>query len=384
MDGRSVAVRGLELAALAVVGLLVVGQLMGQPVLLSYVETGSMAPTMQPGDGFVAIPTAVAGPIEEGDVIVFDADRLHGGGLVTHRVIGRTDRGFVTKGDANPFTDQDGVEPPVQEEQVVAKALAVGGKVVVIPHLGTGVIAVGGALEWIQQRLAGVFRTRALLGTQGLAYLLFGTGVLAYLASLLAEQRTDRRRDRRADRNVEVFDAGAAVAGLTLLLVVVVTASMVVGSGPHAFEVISSTNDAPGARVIPHGQTETLEYAVPSNGLLPVVVFLEPGGDGVDVSPRELYVGSNDRATATVTLTAPGETGRYRRFIVEHRYLALLPRETIRGLYTVHPWLPILAIDALVGLGFAGLGAALVGTGRIRVRRGREVSLGSRIRRWFR
>jgi signal peptidase len=42
-----------------------------------------MQPTLDTGDGFVAIPEAVAGEIEEGDVITFRAEELQGGGLTT-------------------------------------------------------------------------------------------------------------------------------------------------------------------------------------------------------------------------------------------------------------------------------------------------------------
>jgi len=59
---------------------LVAGQALGQPVGLSYVETESMSPTMEPGDGFVPVPTHVAGPIEEDDVVVFKAEELRRGG----------------------------------------------------------------------------------------------------------------------------------------------------------------------------------------------------------------------------------------------------------------------------------------------------------------
>jgi signal peptidase I len=97
--------RALPVAVAAVVLLFVLGQLPGQPILLSYVATGSMEPTMDAGDGFVAVPSAVTGPPSEGDVVVFDARELHDGGLTTHRVVDETDEGDVTKGDANPFTD---------------------------------------------------------------------------------------------------------------------------------------------------------------------------------------------------------------------------------------------------------------------------------------
>ena len=386
MDTRGGLIRAVELLLLAIVIAVVAGQLLGQPVLLSYVETGSMEPTLHPGDGFIAVPMAVGDSVEPGDVIVFRAEHLQGGGLTTHRVVGQTDDGYVTKGDANPFTDQSGGEPPVQRGQIVAKALQVGGTIVVIPNLGLVVIAVQGALSSVQYGLAGLLGTRAVLGTQGVAYLLFGLGVLAYAASVLLEGEGDgrKRRARSIDRE-GTLDTRLVIVGFALVLVAVITASMVFAGGAHKFEVVSSQSDAPGSRVIATGTSENVTYRVPSNGVIPVVVFLEPGSDGVSATPEELYVPSGEVREATITLTAPPRTGYYPKFLIEHRYLGVLPRSTIRALYGVHPWLPIVAIDALVGGGFVGIGAALVGFGRIRTRtRTPNVSLVSRFRRWLR
>ncbi|MYL68635.1 signal peptidase I [Halorubrum distributum] len=91
------------LAVLAVIAL-VVGQLTGQPVLLGYVTSGSISPTLEAGDGFVAVPATMSDDIELGDVIVFDAIELQGGGLTTHRVVGIIDEGYITRGDNNPFS----------------------------------------------------------------------------------------------------------------------------------------------------------------------------------------------------------------------------------------------------------------------------------------
>ena len=368
------------LVAVFVVSLLA-GQLLGQPVLLAFVETGSMAPTMEPGDGFVAVPMAIAGPVETGDVVTFRAETLNGGGLTTHRVVGETSSGYVTKGDANPVTDQDGDEPPVGRERIVAKALQIGGTVVVIPNLGLLVVGIGDLLSTVQRTLATLFGTRALLGTQGLAYLLFAAGVLSYVVSTVLASDQQRRQTRR---ETGVLDARLVIVALTAILVVLLTASMVVPAGAQTFRFVSSQSNAPGPGVIPTGDSENLTYVVPSNGFVPTIVYLEPQESGIDVTPQQLYIGSGGEANATVTLTAPPETGNYERRLVEHRYLALLPRPVIHGLYTTHPWLPIIAINAIVGLGFAGIASAVVGWGAIRVdSRGRR-SVIARLRRWFR
>lgn len=193
MSLRSVAYTLLVGLVVLVAVSLAAGSVLGQPILLSYVETGSMEPTPEPGDGFVAIPAQLTGPPEEGDVVVFRAEEIQDGGLTTHRIVGETDRGYISRGDANPFTDQDNDEPPVKDAQIVAVAWAPGGEVFVVPHLGTTVQAVQGSLQWVQRNLAGALGTRALLGPQGLAYLLFGITTLYYL---VGEYRSREGKDR--------------------------------------------------------------------------------------------------------------------------------------------------------------------------------------------
>jgi signal peptidase len=137
--------------------------------------------------------------------------------------------------------------------------------------------------------------------------------------------------------------------------------------------------------VVPAGESAELRYPVGNGGLVPTRVFLEPASDGVEVRPAELSVSGRSVANATVALQAPPETGYYRRYVTEHRYLAVLPAPVIRGLHALHPWAPVVAIDALLGGTFYLLGTALVGTGRVRARsRRRELPLSTRVRRWLR
>lgn len=384
MTARRLAEYALGGLVLVLVGSLLLGQLLGQPVLLAYVETGSMAPTMQPNDGFVALPPGIAGPIEAGDVVTFDARTLQGGGLTTHRVVGQTDAGFITKGDANPVTDQDSGEPVVPPDRIVAVALQVGGDTVVIPQLGLLVTGIGSLLSAVQRQLAVTLGTRAVLGTQGLAYLLFGFGVVAYAISTYAESQGPRRPARSRRRQTGSVNGETLVLVATLLIVGLVTASMIVPAGGESFTIVSSQSDAPGPRVIHQGTSESLTYVVPSNGLLPVIAYFEPTSDGVTIDPDRIHVPGSTTGNVTVTLTAPPSTGSYTRSFVEHRYLALLPGDTIDDLHRLHPWLPILALDLLVGLGFAGISLALVGRGPIRLEDRRGRSLRTRLRRWLR
>ena len=363
----------LQLAAVLVVVSLVVGQLLGQPILLSYVETGSMQPTLDPGDGFVAIPTQLAGGIGTGDVVTFEAQEIQGGGLTTHRVVEETERGYVTRGDNNPFTDQDGGEPIVQDADVVAKALQVGGGVVVIPHLGTVVMGLQSGLDAAQTRLAVTFGVRSLQGTQGLAYIIFGLSIVAYAVDwyLNAGGRESRSRDRSRDDGTSVI---AILGVLALVLMATATAAMVVPAGTQEYGVVSAEFESENPTVIESGTSQTIEYVVPNAGLVPVYAYVEPASPGVDVEPQRLTVGSRGEASTTVTLSAPDETGYYRLFVVEHRYLAVLPPGVVDELHGVHPWAPLVVINGLLGGGIVAAGMALLRgePARLRSRGSRE------------
>jgi signal peptidase len=76
-----------------------------------------------------------------------------------------------------------------------------------------------------------------------------------------------------------------------------------------------------------------------------------------------------------VTITALPETGVYRMYLTEHRYLGLLPTPLIKQLHGVHPWLPVVVIDAVVAVPFYLAGMALLGRGRLRSRPSRRSSL---------
>ena len=385
MTLRSTVVTGVYVVLFVVAALLLLGAVFGQPVLLSYVETGSMSPTLEPGDGFVAVPTALDSSVEAGDVIVFDAEEIDDGGLVTHRVVEVTDQGYITQGDANPVTDQDGGEPPVQDGQVYARALTLNGNVVAIPRLGTPVEIAGSLVSSVQQRLAILFGTRTLLGTQGLAYLLIAFGAITYVLAAGAERLRTSTDSRSSARRTGAIAPGPVIAGMTVLLLLVTTAAMVVPAGPYDLTSVSSQTPSDRADVIERGTTQNATYTTSSSGPLPTVSVVETRTDGIEVDANHAYVEGRSEATYNLTIRAPDETGPFVETVHEYRYLALLPQETILSLHAVHPWLPILAINILVGSTFLVVSLLLVGLDPVRLtRHPREIPTAVRLRRRLR
>lgn len=356
----------IVVCVIAVVTLLV-GHVLGVPILLSYVESGSMEPSIDEGDGFIAIPTGPTSDIDTGDVVVFEAKDIDDGGLTTHRVVAETENGYVTQGDANPVTDQDSGEPYVTDGQVVATAWQVNGHVVTIPYLGTTAMGVESGLETIQWRLASVLGTTAVLGTQGLAYLLIVAGLVIAGASLVFDRHTDRKRTRERSRSrQDMFDTRTLVLSFAALVCIVTFATMVAMSGPTEIGIVSADFDSERPTVIETGETEIQTWEIGYTGVIPVVTLVEPASQGIEVEGGDATLLPGESINASVALTAPGETGYYLRTFSEYRYFAVLPSPFIHSLHAIHPWVAMAAVTGVMGALFTLPFALALGTGSVR------------------
>lgn len=352
--------------------------LIGQPALLGYVESGSMDPTLSTGDGYVPVPAILAGEITAGDVVTFESDQIEGGQATTHRVVEVTGSGYITKGDANAFTDQDSGAPPVTDDQITAVALQVNGEVLRIPGFGTGVALLRGLLAGIQATLGGVFGTELFGGERGLAVTLFGLGTALLVVEFVAGRRgrPDRTRSRSRSRfGVGQIDSRLVVGGLTVLLMLVATVGMLGPAGTTSLELISAESDAETPRVTAAGGTTERPFVSENRGLLPLRVFLEPTSEGIEVSDRRFSLGRGESHEQLLRTSAPEEIGLYQRSVTEYRYFTVLPIPVIDALHEIHPAVALLAVDLVIGGVVAMVGIAVVGTGSLRIReRSREGS----------
>ena len=357
--------------------LLLVSQLLGQPAIV-FVETGSMAPTLQPNDGYLAVPEMLAGEPEVGDVILFQSQNLGGGELTTHRVVEITDEGYITQGDANPFTDQDGDEPPVSEGQIKSVALTVGDGIVVIPGLGASVTAVRSVGTAIQNVVLVPLGLDIEVTTLSTAAMVTGLVLFVYGTVTGATDKRQRSRTRGG-----IFENAIIVnAVLALVVIIALNISMLLPSGVYQYEILSSESPTDNPQIIPVGGESEVTYAMQNSGYLPVVVFLEAAGDGVAVSDAQIYVPRRSTVETSITMQAPDQTGSYLRFVREYRYLVVLPPSLIASLHTIHPIVAIAGINLFVGSVVVGVFVATVGTDRLRLRsRKRELELGEELRR---
>ncbi len=365
-------------AFIGLVLLLLLSQLIGQPMIV-FVETGSMAPTLEPNDGYIAVPAIFAGEINEGDVILFMSQDLGGGELTTHRVVGQTDEGYITQGDANPFTDQDGAEPPISDGQIKAVAITVGGDIIVIPGLGASITAITAVVE---SAAVSVFEPIGIdppdVSTLSMAILTVGLILFVFSS---ARQGTDKRARGGSGRGL-LGNAFVVIVILTLVVIIPLNFSMLLPSGVYQYEVLSSTSPTDDEQVIQAGSSGEVTYMMRNSGHLPVISFIEPASAGVEIHEHEHYVPRRSSVNTSITMHAPEETGVHLRFVREYRYLVVLPPSLIASLHAIHPIVAIGAINLFVAALVVVISISTIGTDRLRLRsRSRELPIEDTIRR---
>lgn len=364
---------------------LVLGQVLGQPVLLAYVTSGSMEPTISEGDGFLTMPAAVTGPPSEGDIVTFRAQGIEEGGLTTHRIVDETGQGYITRGDANPFTDQDGGEPPVTSDRIVATAVQIGGIVITIPGLGVAIEAIQGGLGVAVSTVIGATGLDLSLSSGSAGSWLFGLGLVVFVISLRPTDDEGVDRDRTVTRGgeSESIDGRSVSILLLILLLVPANAAMILPSGQTPV-TIDGAEVASAERVAAGDPVET-EFRAQNNGLVTVLLVFEPADEDVTIDPATSGISSGQSASSTVTVPAPEPDVERTVVITEYRYIVLMPESVILTLHELHPVVALGAINLLVGGGFLGFVGGILGFGESRLRdTSREIPLRLRIKQWLR
>jgi signal peptidase len=312
--------------------------------------------------------------VSEGDVVTFDAKTIEGGRLTTHRVVRETSQGFVLRGDANAFTDQQGGEPPVPRDRIVAEAVQINGQVVVIPNLGDYVGSLRRLFDSIGSHLG-------LSVNQVISFIL----VAAFVAYLLdgGGARGENRVDRSAGRSTG-FSGLLFIGGAVALMLAASTLSMTAASGVIALPYDSIEPGAAQQGGIPAGTTQNASVELTNGGLVPMTAVLSTDDPNATLGREQVYLGPQSNATVNVSITAPAKPGEYEVSVERQQYLAVLPGGVLSTLSSAGHWLAVAVVDLLLAGVVAAFGAMLVGGGRVRLRPTRAVPTEVGLLRWVR
>ena len=286
---------------LIVIGLAVIAMIGGVlPVQILYASSGSMEPVISEGDLYVVVD---AGDVQPGDIIAFESDYYNE--YVTHRVVEQTDEGYLTQGDANPSTDQEGGHPPVSERSVVGEVVTVAGAPITIGGVGPVI----GVLQ--SYRIA----------------ILLGIVAIVFLPELLSTRGMPDRPARRVTR------VGGVLHPLFLIAVVGGFFVIYWGSSSHDLTYVATAGQATAAHTVPVGESVVRELTLET--YVPPLTTTVVDADGVRVIERSVH---GSTAALTVQVPARTTTGPIRAHFAVNAYPATLPRSVLTALDEIH-WL---------------------------------------------
>ncbi len=173
------------------------------------ITSGSMSPTLRPGDVLVVDAHPAGELLGQRSVITFDAPSGNGE-LITHRVaeVLDEDRLYITQGDANPTRDTD----PVTVDQVRGVGR------LVVPLIGLPVV-------W---------------ASEGNLVALGGVGVLTVAAVAVAARSFAATRRSRADRHISTL-ADKAVQRVRLLVGLMIVTQFFLDAGRFEVQAFNLT-----------------------------------------------------------------------------------------------------------------------------------------------
>jgi len=320
-----------------ILGLILAGAvgtaILKRPFILVPIRSNSMYPLMQRGDA-VFIRSVDGEKVTVGDIIIF---RPEGGsfaseGLVMHRIVaGSPERGFITKGDANEYTDQEsGGAPVVKPESVIARAITIGERPLRIRLLGYPSL-------WLEQYQKSPYALPAAVGA---------------VALLLIVNELRSRGKRRRKKTTPAYVIYPA-AGLAVCLIL--GAAQIAGSSflTLNYEV------SPAGRgvmmgspvgVLQQGDAFTRELIeVGGKGFLPMVASVTSADPQFTFS-KDLVV-TKPRVTEKLSVTVHArKPGNYSSKVYVGMFLPTLPPVLIHRLAGLSYWLALAAVSLVPAL----------------------------------
>ncbi|AEA47427.1 signal peptidase I [Archaeoglobus veneficus] len=297
----------------------IVGALFDRPVLLSYVTSDSMEPTINRYDLFFINP--FSHQYSKGDIIVFKSE----GKWVCHRVYAVVDDGYITKGDNNVATDQSGGKNIVRSENIAGKVITIFGKLILIPGVGTYTGSIS-SLVWKNKLLFLVIFSLA-----GLFSLTGGKG----------RRQRNRRYIKLRHSQLYTIMCFSVLIIVSLLSVALIT--------PH--NISYGTTSAAGVRPewVSPGDVFEREIEIKNHGIYPYYFYVKSESPRAEVE-EGFFLMPGDGAVVSVVIHAPDDTGIYSEKVLVCKYLPLAPLAVFDALAAVSVYLPIMFVNFEIGI----------------------------------
>lgn len=304
-----------------------------EPVLLSVIRSNSMYPVWERGDMVVIKDIKENDIINNGDIIFFEVEEgnLSDKGWIAHRIVEGNADGYVTKGDANDYTDQNEGNGLIEREWIAAKAATIGETPIVIPKLGH--------LSLLVEKY------------QGNSLLL--PAIALILAALIGFGELKSSRIRKKKETGIELQLIYILGGLTIFIIMGAT---MLTSGQNlnlTYEVSEQERGVlmgSDVGILQIGDEVSQPLAELSNGgFFPLVGSITTNDSQILTSHKELYLSQGQQLETTYTVTAQ-MPGSYESSIQVGLFYPFLPTSLIHFLAQKSYWLALTIVSIIPGL----------------------------------
>jgi signal peptidase len=302
-----------------------------QPTLTASIKTWSMLPDLTRGDMVFLLPVGKSTKLSQGQIIAFSSPEHGISDWTMHRIVGGdAESGFITKGDANKWTDQEGSGyPPIKQEWI-------GG---VVPTLGSSplkVPLVGYLPLWLEENVQSpIFITIFLL---------------VLVAVLLLDEifRSKKRRKKEALKKQHLyFIGGMAFAVLMGAIMLMGSLFVTIPYGVSSSPAVLMGSDV---GVLATGTNSELTLAkVQKHGGVPSFYLAASYDPQVQLEQDFFFLRRGEETELKATLYAR-EEGSYQANITLLMVLPFLPPGIIELLAGTNIWLAFSVVSLLPAL----------------------------------
>jgi len=307
-----------------------------KPIFLSSVRSNSMYPLFQRGDMILIKSISAKDTLNIGDIVVFkDEDgSLSSKGWIVHRIIeGDETKGYITKGDANDYTDQaSGDTRPIQRDWIVSRVVTIKNKPVKIPLIGFLPL-------WMEK-----FQTTP--------YAMPVIAVLLAVIIAISELTVNKRKHKTQKKNNLTMHLLYFLGGITMSIIMLTTMLATSQRIVIPYEVSENSKGVltgSSIGIIRVGDKIQKPLSELSNkGFFPVIAVITATNDDFSFSHPLTTLAPGETIKTEFQLIV-SEAGNYNETVTVGMFYPFLPPQLIYNLASKSYWLALIIVSLVPG-----------------------------------
>jgi signal peptidase I len=308
-----------------------------KPVLLTVIRSNSMYPVWERGDMVIIDNLNKDEDIRDGDIVFFKAEEgsLATKGWIAHRVIGgNAKEGFITKGDANRYSDQESDNTgSIERKWIAGRAMEIGGNPIVLNKIGYLSL-------WMEK-----YQSNPLL-LPGFALIL---GIIIVIGELLPGQK-HKKKSKSSGMELQLI---YFIGGLSISIIV---GGTMITSGHTLNQVYEVSEQSQGViigsdvGILKVGDSVTRPLSeIKNESIFPLIGVITTNDKQIELSHKKVTLLKGEQINSTYTVNAKNP-GKYHSTIKVGLFYPLLPSSFINFLAQKSYWLALTFVSIVPGL----------------------------------